>query len=504
MKQEGNDIRGILKDKMAGFEPDPPADVWSSIKQGLREKSRRRIYFYMIPVAAGIILAMGIGISLLFDSSNVVDEIATDDTNVVLEDSTVKEPSDTEGDYTIPAGTGDETPATLRSPGKSEKMENSISEQQVDIHDRSGRISRLEKKVVEEMREVMEVGEQDGVLVASFDKQNDLEDDELDETGDEGDRDLSERGDVGDRVDIPGDDDAIVIAQLADRVTVVNEDSLLQLLQPAEEGLGLTEDDEKEDKVRWQLGASLAPLYSYRDVGSTDMHRNSVVNNSESARITYSAGMSLGFLQSDRLSFESGLYYSKMGVKIGGSSEKNALMNLFDNNTVEYDGGNGSATAANSMGTIVDKAGNMALSNYGTGDLRSEAEYADNVINSTSGYGLVQSMGFIEVPLRVRYLIIDRGIKLQLTGGLSTNILLSSNASLENGDSNLDLGEIQDLRILNYSGNAGIGIIYDLATNMNLLMEPSFRYHLNSVNTTALPSTRPFAFGLFTGLTYEF
>ena len=48
----------------------------------------------------------------------------------------------------------------------------------------------------------------------------------------------------------------------------VNEDSLLKLLAPAP--LPAPEPDGEKREERWQVGASISPLYNYRDVTSQD------------------------------------------------------------------------------------------------------------------------------------------------------------------------------------------------------------------------------------------
>jgi hypothetical protein len=87
---------------------------------------------------------------------------------------------------------------------------------------------------------------------------------------------------------------------------------------------------------------------------------------------------------------------------------------------------------------------------------------------------------------------------------LSTNFLVANSLSAITADDKIEVGEVRSVRSMNYSGNAGIGFLYELFTNFSLSVEPRFRYYLNSINTEDLPATRPYAFGVFTGVNYAF
>jgi hypothetical protein len=115
-----------------------------------------------------------------------------------------------------------------------------------------------------------------------------------------------------------------------------------------------------------------------------------------------------------------------------------------------------------------------------------------------------QSLEYMEIPLNIKYKIIDRSVQVQLIGGVSTNVMINNSVSAHTGEGVVEIGKAQDLRSMNYSGNAGIGIIYDLFESFSLSVEPKFRYYLHSVNTGLLPSTRPYTFGLYTGVNYTF
>ena len=75
---------------------------------------------------------------------------------------------------------------------------------------------------------------------------------------------------------------------------------------------------------------------------------------------------------------------------------------------------------------------------------------------------------------------------------------------METPDGQEEIGYLSNVNTVNYSGNAGLGMIYHMGEKLSLIMEPRFRYFINSVNDSSLPSTRPYSLGFYTGLSYTF
>jgi hypothetical protein len=116
----------------------------------------------------------------------------------------------------------------------------------------------------------------------------------------------------------------------------------------------------------------------------------------------------------------------------------------------------------------------------------------------------MQHLDYLELPFNMRYSVIDRTFELQLVGGLSTNFLVNNYVTMDTPDGPEEIGYLANIRNVNYSGNAGIGMIYHIHKQFSITVEPRFRYFLHSVNDATLPSTRPYSLGLYTGLSYTF
>ncbi len=118
--------------------------------------------------------------------------------------------------------------------------------------------------------------------------------------------------------------------------------------------------------------------------------------------------------------------------------------------------------------------------------------------------GIRQHLDYLELPFNLRYTLLDRDFKIQLLGGMSTNLLVNNYVSMESGGVSKEIGYLTNIRNVNYSGNAGLGFVYHFLDQLSLSVEPRFRYYLNSVNDATLPSTRPYTFGIYTGINYFF
>jgi hypothetical protein len=285
----------------------------------------------------------------------------------------------------------------------------------------------------------------------------------------------------------------------------VNKDSIARLLQ---QDVIDVQDTEKRDKGKWQLGAMLSPQISYRDVASADATQNAAVNQSESARLTYAGGIQVSYLPTDRLTIQTGISYNKMGVNIGDYSSFRGGWFQSELDMANSPGRSKSVVnISNSMGTLVSAENELFVNSYaGSGTL---TDYhllvpEEMMVADASVESFFQSFEYLEIPFNVRYKVIDRAIDMQLMGGFSTNLLVNNSVSVIAGDQVIPIGEVQDIRTINYSGNAGVGLVYDLFENFSLSVEPRFRYYLNSINASNLPVTRPYSFGFYTGVNYRF
>jgi hypothetical protein len=258
---------------------------------------------------------------------------------------------------------------------------------------------------------------------------------------------------------------------------------------------------DKKRKSRWNVGAAISPLYSYRDAETMAIPSDQA----ESGLLSYSTGVHIRYRRNSRLAIETGIYYNRTGIAIGAPG----IMVFNQRDNMIFGVGSESAdinTVSNSVGNIVAYSGDIYLNGYkisaenGSDPLQAVAPSDVQVAES----GIQQHLDYLELPFNLRYSVIDRTFELQLVGGFSTNFLVGNSVTMEGPSGREEIGYLSNVNTVNYSGNAGLGMIYHMGRKMSLFLEPRFRYFLNSVNDATLPATRPYSLGFYTGLSYTF
>ena len=123
---------------------------------------------------------------------------------------------------------------------------------------------------------------------------------------------------------------------------------------------------------------------------------------------------------------------------------------------------------------------------------------------SNQNYNFEQSAGYIEVPLLMHYQLIDKRFGLHLIGGVNTNILVRNNVSLANQNQVIAQSTTEGLRPVVFSSSVGMGLNYGLSERFSLNFEPTLKIKLNSLNTQSGYDAKPYTFGIFSGITYQF
>jgi hypothetical protein len=263
-------------------------------------------------------------------------------------------------------------------------------------------------------------------------------------------------------------------------------------------------------KDRWAVGTQVSPVYSYRDAGSSDaqMYALSDYNVTESGMMAYTGGVNLSYLPAQRLTIQSGLYYSRIGISIDHSfvttnmTQENTYTDAFKYNTI-----------SNSSGVIRTGSGNIEP--YYTSGWPSDRNTLDwgegtestsfNPLTLKANKGeIIQNFEYLEIPVILKYRMIDRRLGFNILGGMSTNLLLGSDAYLSEAGNREKIGQTADLKPVSYSSTIGMGMEYALSSRFNLNFEPFFKYYLTSINQSSAITSRPYTFGVFSGISFIF
>jgi len=257
----------------------------------------------------------------------------------------------------------------------------------------------------------------------------------------------------------------------------------------------------KEKTDRWSLTAMASPTYYMRpDPKGSDIANQ--ISSTEQSRISYSGGLGFSYKISKKLSIQSGLYYSSIGNEVD-NIRSYAGFSRFD-----YTKGDHNFEVMTSSGTIFtqnqdvflsDNAGDRVVTKY-TNDVFDPGKANLSYINNS----LYQNFSYLEMPVFVRYKLVDKSLDFNLIGGLSYNLLVNNSVHAMIDGSRYDIGKTAGLNTFMVSSSFGMGMEYTLSEKISLNLEPTFRYYLNPFSNIQSTSARPYSFGVFSGLSYKF
>ncbi|HCC69988.1 MAG TPA: hypothetical protein DEQ09_02385 [Bacteroidales bacterium] len=255
----------------------------------------------------------------------------------------------------------------------------------------------------------------------------------------------------------------------------------------------------KKDK-KWQLGAIVSPTYLSSNL-KTANEVLSQINDNEGGVLSYTGGISVSYKMSNRLSIQTGLYYSSLGREIKGVTSYSGFS--------PYASSKGGVIfgVETSSGTVNSTNNDIFLSDVSAN--RIDGYYSvdnfDPVKFNLTPYGdqLRQSFEYLEIPLMVRYKFIDSKLDFNILGGMSYNFLIGNQTwAMNNKGSKVLIGSTEGVDHLLLSSSLGMSMEYEISENFSLNFEPHVRYFLNTGGD--LGSGNPYTFGIFSGMHFKF
>jgi hypothetical protein len=260
--------------------------------------------------------------------------------------------------------------------------------------------------------------------------------------------------------------------------------------------------------VLFRSGSEIAPLYSYRKIESDYLSNSAIqdMNKSEQGLIAYAGGLRVGYSAGRRLSVQSGLYYSRYGQEknngkaisidqVANTEKKNVTYLSIPNSTGIIQAGHDNTSQYDN--TIAVSVGNKADFYNFSGFT---AISADNIQIKEGDVTAIQYFDYIELPVTVKYKIIDRKLSFSFLGGLVTNFLVNNTVQLKQNGKVESFGTTRDINKVNYQGSVGLGFDYPIMERLAFSLEPRFRYYLNPIDQRF--NVHPYSFGLFAGISY--
>jgi Outer membrane protein beta-barrel domain len=252
---------------------------------------------------------------------------------------------------------------------------------------------------------------------------------------------------------------------------------------------------------RWSIEAMASPTY-YSNFNSGSDALSKQLTSSEQSLVSYSGGVAFSYKISKRFSIQSGLYYSSLGQKIDGINSFSGFQQY------QISKGAPNFEVLTASGTVYTNNPDVFLSANGTN--RVLTAYTNDVFDPKKASlqpvnnSLDQNFSYLELPVILKYKILDKTIGINLIGGLSYNLLVSNSVYTTVDGTKYSIGKTEGLNPLTLSSSLGMGMEYNLSGKLSLNLEPTFRYYLNPFNVTTGSFIHPYSFGIFSGVSYKF
>ncbi len=259
----------------------------------------------------------------------------------------------------------------------------------------------------------------------------------------------------------------------------------------------------QEDKLteRWSIAAMASPTYYSQFSSGNDAFSKQLMA-SEQPLVSYSGGLAFSYRISKRISVQSGLYYSSLGQKMEGINSFGGFRQ-FDNtkggNDFQVPTSTGTIQASNPDVFLNSDASNRVVTPF------TSAVFDPNKANlQYISSSLTQNFSYLELPVIVRYKIVDKTIGINLIGGLAYNLLVNNSVYTTINGGRYPIGDTKGLNTLSLSSSLGMGMEYNFSEKLSLNLEPTFRYYLNPLSGNSNSFVHPYSFGIFSGFSYKF
>lgn len=268
-----------------------------------------------------------------------------------------------------------------------------------------------------------------------------------------------------------------------DTVKPQPENALEKLLKEKEEG-------KKEEQLadaaspKWNIKPQIAPVF-YNSLSGGSPIDGQFAGNSKSFDNDLSYGLGVNYAVNKRLSVRTGvnrvnLNYATQGIEFYASLEG----------------------ATNNIATARSRNATIIVQNQSVIDAAPMLS-ANGLKDSYSG-SMVQSTGYVEIPLEMSYSLLNKRFGIAVIGGVSTLFLNENNVSVVSRQGlTANVGEAENLNDIHFSTNVGLGFRYRFFKSFEANFEPMFKYQVNTYSREA-GNFKPYFIGLYSGISFSF
>lgn len=471
----------LFRSKLEGFEQDPPSYVWERIREQQAGKRRNIFFLYLkgTGVAAAVLLAFILGWQWQLDRQEKAPTLMSEKQKIVAPNQQA------EGQ--------DQAAAVVEEQIKEVPIAESKQPEHIEREAEAKPVVPEQQVIplVAEARNVTQQVAQDEIAreQESFSLLN-LLDIQLDDV-------------------LPKGDQLAVVNQ--NKITT-NEALLSSVDQSRiqENARLLAANREAKQSGSWQVGAMVTPGYAISNNSQSNNYARDMAIANNNRDLNLGGGISVEYKTTGKWSVQSGVYYSKL--EQNSSNQPYRAENIYSNAAPSLDIRDelayfNTAVAVKSGEMLMNTAaGVVAIDN-----LPSNAKLSNSFESPSAQNGILltatefeQAFDYIEIPLIVRYQLLDAAFDIQLLGGINTSVLVANNAYARSQFGREHIGETRDMNTFNYSTSIGVGLGYGITNKISIHVEPQLKYFLGSLNDNPDVSFKPYRVGVSTGLSYHF
>lgn len=485
MSGNKNYIDKLIQQKLDGHKVNAPENAWGRLRGELHSPSRTRFFWITRSAAAAILLLIAFGAGYFFSEMNrdgdsqlagtsepaLEQDLDNKDAGFQLDKETLVDKG--QPDEHIQETFG-EQPLASGKPSEALIADN-IQNADSDATEEKQLTAAESEKIIEPSQEIPQAeSEREGMIP-------------IEATG-------AQETLAQQQQEIIPDINQSIEDELQTDVPVMTDEMLREMLIADDD---LAQDmllkNEESGKSKWSIGAVLSPVYSYRTVsgdaftGTDEAVDAGFFNDNEEGITSIAGGISLDFNFNNRLSLGSGMYFSRIG------QQNNDVLAYNDPDMPDL------YKLATSTGTITVNPRsfeNVIVEQEAASP--KDSIPGDYIVNSS----LVQNLDYLEVPLVLKYKVIESRFSVNVMGGLSPGILVNNRSYFTLEGQKMQTGTTENINNFIYNSILGLGLEYAISRKVAISMQPSFKYSLTPVNSGTGLEYHPYSLSWFTGISY--
>lgn len=248
----------------------------------------------------------------------------------------------------------------------------------------------------------------------------------------------------------------------------------------------------------FSISPFFSPMYVFRNSFNDEDKYDPIIPGNDdrfnhTTHFSYQAGVLLGYNFTRNISLHIGCSYNQ----ISHSTRRGQLQTIPFSQANMYDS---ALTVQTSAGELTGISVDPNLDNQEVGPTIN----IEQTLLQSPLQRVVQTIGFVEVPVLIKYRMAVSRVGFLFTGGFSSGFIVRNDAFAENQTEYVRFGETANIRNVNFNFVLGAGLDVQITPWMYFTFEPTFRYSLMDWSTKEDVKMNPIMIGANTGLSFRF